>query len=276
VKHLILVVLLVSLTSGCAANKSVQQAQSQPNSAAMIQADPQQDSSDDANIGDARDPFEDFNRTMWDFNYDILDKYLLKPVTQGYVAVMPQPVRTGLVNFSNNLAEPANFLNNLLQGEIDGSMVSLARFLINTTVGVVGVFDVASSMDLNKEKESFGEVLGVWGVETGPYLMIPARGPTDIRSTTGDVVDNMMFPMNILNSNFTLFSAVVGALEGRARLLSQDSTLNSSLDPYVFVKTAYFQRLEFKVKNGKVEKTPEEQAEEMENFEEFEGLLDDL
>lgn len=275
-KHLILVVLLVSLTSGCAANKSVQQAQSQPNSAAMIQADPQQDSSDDANIGDARDPFEDFNRTMWDFNYDILDKYLLKPVTQGYVAVMPQPVRTGLVNFSNNLAEPANFLNNLLQGEIDGSMVSLARFLINTTVGVVGVFDVASSMDLNKEKESFGEVLGVWGVETGPYLMIPARGPTDIRSTTGDVVDNMMFPMNILNSNFTLFSAVVGALEGRARLLSQDSTLNSSLDPYAFVKTAYFQRLEFKVKNGKVEKTPEEQAEEMENFEEFEGLLDDL
>jgi phospholipid-binding lipoprotein MlaA len=275
-KHLILVVLLVGLTSGCAANKSEQQAQSQANSAAMIQADPQQDSSEDANVGDARDPFEGFNRTMWDFNYDILDKYLLKPVTQGYVAVMPQPVRTGLVNFSNNLAEPANFLNNLLQGEIDGSMVSLARFLINTTVGVVGVFDVASSMDLNKEKESFGEVLGVWGLETGPYLMIPARGPTDIRSTTGDVVDNMMFPMNILNSNFTLFSAVVGVIEGRARLLSQDSTLNSSLDPYVFVKTAYFQRLEFKVKNGKVEKTPEEQAEEMENFEEFEGLLDDL
>ena len=92
-KHLILVVLLVGLTSGCAANKSEQQAQSQANSAAMIQADPQQDSSEDANIGDARDPFEGFNRTMWDFNYDILDKYLLKPVTQGYVAVMPQPVR---------------------------------------------------------------------------------------------------------------------------------------------------------------------------------------
>ena len=268
-KHLLVVVLLVGLTSGCAANKTQQQVDAQAST-------PAQTAVQSESTSDPRDPLEGFNRTMWDFNYDILDKYLLKQVTQGYVAVMPQPVRTGLVNFSNNLSEPANFLNNLIQGEIDGSMVSLARFLINTTVGVVGVFDVAGSMDLKKEEESFGEVLGVWGLETGPYLMVPARGPTDIRSTTGDVVDNMMFPFNILNSNFTLFSAVVGALEGRAMLLSQESTLNSSLDPYAFVKTAYFQRLDFKVKNGNVEKSPEEQAEQMEDFEEFEGLLDEL
>jgi len=164
----------------------------------------------------------------------------------------------------------------MLQGKVDGSMVSLARFLVNTTVGVLGVFDVATAMDLHEKEESFGEVLGVWGLDTGPYLMVPARGPTDIRSTTGDVVDNMVFPMNVLASNFTIFTAVIGVLEARAQLLSQDSTLNSSLDPYSFVKTAYFQRLEFKVNDGKIEKTLEAQAEEMEDFEEFEGLLDDL
>ena len=106
--------------------------------------------------------------------------------------------------------------------------------------------------------------------------MLPARGPTDIRSTTGDVVDNMMFPMNVLASNFTIFTGVVDVLEKRAQLLSQESTLNNSLDPYSFVKTAYFQRLEFKVNDGQIQKSPEAQAEEMEDFEEFEGLLDDL
>ncbi len=225
---------------------------------------------------DPRDPIEGINRVMWDFNYDVLDKYLLKPVTQGYVAVTPQFVRSGLVNFSNNLSEPGHMLNNMLQGKIDGTMVSLARFLVNSTVGVLGIFDVATAMDLQIEKESFGEVLGNWGVQTGPYLMVPARGPTDIRSTTGDVVDNMMFPLNLLNSNFTLFSGIVGALEGRARVLSQENTLNSSLDPYAFVKNAYFQNLEFKVKDGQVQQTEAEQAEEMEDFAEFEGLLDDL
>lgn len=263
-KHILILCCIVLFTTGCASNKSAQIEQSKPNN------------NQAADYDDPKDPIEGFNRAMWDFNYDILDKYLLKPVTQGYVAVTPQPVRSGLVNFSNNLAEPANFLNNMLQGKVDGSMVSLARFLVNTTVGVLGVFDVASAMELKEREESFGEVLGVWGLDTGPYLMLPARGPTDIRSTTGDVVDNMMFPMNVLASNFTIFTGVIGALEGRAQLLSQESTLNNSLDPYSFVKTAYFQRLEFKVYDGQVEKTPEAQAEEMEDFEEFEGLLDDL
>lgn len=273
-KHLIFILILVGLTTGCASNKTQQQLDAHSTYTAQ-ESIPDNENTTEAS-SDPLDPFEGFNRAMWYFNYDILDKYVLKPVTKGYVAVMPQPVRSGLVNFSSNLSEPASFLNNLLQGEIDGSMISLARFLINTTVGVVGIFDVATAMDIKPKEESFGEVLGAWGVETGPYLMVPARGPTDIRSTTGDVVDNMMFPMNLLNSNFTIFGAVIGALERRAMLLAQESTLNSSLDPYAFVKTAYFQRLEFKVKNGKVEKSPEAQAEEMEDFEEFEGLLDDL
>lgn len=263
-KHIIILFCIAVLTTGCASHQSerVEQALADKHTTSKYK--------------DPKDPFEGVNRTMWDINYDILDKYMLKPVTQGYVAVAPQPVRSGLVNFSNNLGEPANFLNNMLQGKVDGSMVSLARFLVNTTVGVLGVFDVATAMDLHEKEESFGEVLGVWGLDTGPYLMVPARGPTDIRSTTGDVVDNMVFPMNVLASNFTIFTAVIGVLEARAQLLSQDSTLNSSLDPYSFVKTAYFQRLEFKVNDGKIEKTLEAQAEEMEDFEEFEGLLDDL
>ena len=263
-KHLFILCGVVLFMTGCASNKSAQIKQSKTTNYQITQ------------YNDPKDPIEGLNRTMWDLNYDILDKYLLKPVTQGYVSVAPQPVRTGLVNFSNNLAEPANFLNNMLQGKVDGSMVSLARFLVNTTVGVLGVFDVASTMDLHEKDESFGEVLGVWGINTGPYLMLPARGPTDIRSTTGDVVDNMMFPMNVLANNFMIFTGVVDVLEKRAQLLSQESTLNNSLDPYSFVKTAYFQRLEFKVNDGQIQKSSEAQVEEMEDFEEFEGLLDDL
>jgi phospholipid-binding lipoprotein MlaA len=249
---------MLTLGSGCAANHSTAQ---------------QATANQSAQQGDPRDPFENVNRAMWDFNYEVLDKFLLKPVTQGYVAVTPMPVRSGLRNAVENLEEPANLLNNAGQGKLDGTMVSLARFLINSTVGVLGIFDVADMMDLNAKEETFGETLAVWGLDTGPYLMIPARGPTDIRSTTGDVVDSQVFPMQLLNSNFNLASVMISILEGRARALEQESNINSSLDPYAMVRNAYFQNLEFKVKDGQVPNATDDEA-LMEDFEAFDDLLD--
>ena len=225
-----------------------------------------------AKVSDPRDPLESVNRVMWDFNYDILDRFLVKPATKGYLAVTPQPVRTGLINAVENLEEPANMLNNALQGKVDGMMTSLARFLVNSTVGVLGIFDVASAMDLTVKEEDFGQTLGTYGLETGPYLMLPARGPTDIRSTTGDVVDGLMFPMNVLNSNVTIFSFIIKGLDARASLMEREAALNNAIDPYGFVKNAYFQQLEFEVNDGVIE---EDEDALLDEFDDIEGLLDE-
>lgn len=251
VKNLFIALLALCLVSGCATNHAVQQTEQ----------------------GNERDPIEPVNRVMWDFNYDILDKYLLKPATKGYVAIMPGFARTGLLNMANNLAEPANTLNNLLQGKVEASFISLGRFALNSTVGLVGAVDVASEIGLAEEEEDFGETLGAWGVGTGPYLMVPAMGPNDGRSLTGDVVDNLYFPFNLLNSNITIFRGLVMALETRADLLSQDAVLAQSLDPYTLVREAYFQRLEFKVNDGKV--AEEEDVDEGFDDADFDDFLDE-
>lgn len=243
----------VLIISGCASNNAQQQAESN--------ADP-------------RDPIEPFNRVMWDFNYDVLDAYLLRPVTVGYTTVMPGFARTGLLNAALNLEEPVNMVNNLLQGKAEPSMRSFARFLINTTVGLVGTIDVAEKMGMPRVEEDFDEVLGVWGVGNGPYVMLPAAGPNDVRGLVGSAVDNAYFPMTYLNGNFTLLRVVVELLESRAQLMAQEQQLDNSADPYAFVKSAYFQNKEFKVTDGKSgEKEIDEEA--LDDFDAFEAFLDD-
>lgn len=209
---------------------------------------------------DPKDPLESINRTMWDFNYEILDEYILRPTAVAYVDYMPQIARTGLLNMAENLEEPSNSINNLLQGKLDGTFISLGRFLLNSTVGLLGLIDVASEIGLQKEQEEFGEVLGKWGVGTGPYLMIPALGPSDVRSSVGDFVDTSYSPIDSLNIYLGVLRIGINALEGRAAIIQQEQQLNSSADPYAFVKSAYFQNLEFKVNDGKVEKSEEEEA----------------
>jgi phospholipid-binding lipoprotein MlaA len=221
---------------------------------------------------DPKDPLESFNRTMWDFNYDILDEYILRPTAVAYVDYMPQIARTGLLNMAENLEEPSNSLNNLLQGKLDGTFISLGRFLLNSTVGILGLIDVASEIGLELQKEEFGEVLGKWGVGTGPYLMIPALGPSDVRSSVGDFVDTSYSPIDGLNFYLGFLRMGINALEGRASVIQQEQQLTSSADPYAFVKSAYFQNLEFKVKDGKVEKSEEEEALE----DDIDAFLDDF
>jgi phospholipid-binding lipoprotein MlaA len=159
-----------------------------------------------------------------------------------------------------NLEEPSNSVNNLLQGKVSGTFVSLGRFLLNSTVGLLGSIDVASKIGLAPEEEEFGEVLGSWGVGTGPYLMVPALGPNDPRSGVGDYIDSAYGPLDSLNIYFSALRFGIKALEARASLIQQEQQLDNAADPYSFVKNAYFQNLEYKVKDGKVEKTQEEEA----------------
>ena len=221
---------------------------------------------------DPRDPLETINRSLWDFNYDILDAYLLRPATVGYMTVVPKPARKGLVNVANNLSEPASFLNGMLQAKPSSSAVSAGRFLVNSTLGLFGLFDVATKIGLVEQQEDFSQTLAVWGVGDGPFLMLPALGPTTVRGTTGGLVDNLYFPLGLLNTPLTLTRTLIGALDSREQLMSMESLLEESLDPYAFVKESYYQRQEFKIHDG----NPPQQEEPEVDESVFDDLLDDL
>ena len=260
-KHAMYIGLLLAcgILTGCASNNSSEQAEAQ---------------NTEANISDPRDPFESVNREIWDFNWDIVDAYFIRPVTVGYTTVTPQFARTGLLNAANNLEEPANFINNMLQGDFDEGMDSLARFLINSTVGLLGTIDVAGKIGVERQRENFGEVLAVWGVETGPFLMLPGLGPSDPRSFTGQVADGYYYPMTVLSAPFSIASFAVSLLEGRAALMDQEQQLEQSFDQYSFVKNAYFQNLKFRVTDGEVGENAVDAEQEQEDFENFEALLE--
>ena len=254
-------IIATSFLGGCASNSAQEQADvARTNSAAVDTSDP-------------RDPFEPVNRKLWDFNWDVLDAYILRPVTVTYVTVMPQAARTGLVNITDNLQEPANFLNNMFQGKVDDGLDSLARFLINTTVGLVGTFDVASKIGIERKEEQFGETLAVWGLDTGPFLMLPFLGPSDPRSFTGDYVDGFAFPMSLLEGSVNRARIGISVLETRAQLLDQEAQLEQSIDDYAFVKNAYFENLEFRVTDGKSgDKAIDD--EQLDDFADFEAMLE--
>lgn len=221
---------------------------------------------------DSRDPLETINRPLWDFNYDILDKYVLRPATVGYMTVVPKPARKGLVNAANNLGEPASFLNGALQAKPDSAAISAGRFLVNSTLGLFGLFDVATKIGLVQREEDFNQTLAVWGVGDGPYLMLPALGPSTVRGTAGGVVDNLYFPLSLLSTPLTLTRAAITALDGREQLMSMENMLEESLDPYAFIKESYFQRQEFKIYDGNPPKAPEPEVDEAA----LDDLLDDL
>ena len=254
-------IVAASFLGGCASNHTQEQAEGASANAAVV------------DTSDPRDPFEPVNREIWDFNWDVLDAYILRPITVTYVTVMPQPARTGLVNITDNLQEPANFLNNIFQGKVDDGLDSLARFLINTTVGLVGTFDVASKIGIERKREQFGETLAVWGLDTGPFLMLPFLGPSDPRSFTGDYVDGFAFPMSLLEGSVNLARIGFSLLEARAQLLDQETQLEQSVDDYAFVKNAYFENLEFRVTDGKSgDKAIDD--DQLDDFADFEAMLE--
>ena len=197
------------------------------------------------------DPFEDLNRDIFIFN-EKLDEKLLKPAALTYRKVTPQFARTGVTNFFNNLEEIDTTINQVLQGEIKYAFNDAGRFVINTTVGLFGLIDVASKMGLEKHEEDFGQTLGVWGFDSGPYIMIPFLGPSNPRDLLSRPISSFLsgtFAMEDNDVKLTLIG--IDALETRERLLDAETLIIG--DKYIFVKDAYVQSREYEINNGSTE-----------------------
>lgn len=196
-----------------------------------------------ATNGDPRDPFEPVNRGIYNFN-DTVDKAVTKPIAQGYKAVLPSPVRTGVSNFFSNIDDIFVTANNLLQFKFHEAASDFTRLLANTTLGIGGLFDVASGFGLPKHNEDLGQTFGVWGVGDGPFLMIPLLGPSNVRDAVGSAVQTYADPVLHLN-NIAVRNSLVGlrVVNSRANLLSAEKVLDeAALDPYTFLRDSYIQQ----------------------------------
>jgi len=196
-----------------------------------------------ATSGNQKDPIEGFNRAMFAFN-DGLDKGIIKPVAQGYEAVLPQPVRTGVANFFANIGDLFIAVNNLLQGKVPEAINDVGRVLVNSTLGVLGVMDVASDLGMEKHEEDFGQTLGRWGVGDGAYVVLPLFGPRTLRDTVGLVVDwkaDMVADVDHIPTRNALL--VTRVVSNRALMLPSDKIVEeAALDRYSFVRDGYLQR----------------------------------
>ena len=193
---------------------------------------------------DPRDPLEPFNRGVYKFN-DTVDKAVLKPTAQGYAAVVPDPVRSGVTNFFQNFRDVTNAFNDLLQGKFSAAATDVGRIAVNSTVGILGVFDVASRIGLTKHNEDFGQTLGFWGLRDGPYLVLPILGPSTVRDSGGLVVDYFTDPEFAIFTEAPLTYAVfsVRLVNLRANLLEREKIFEAAAtDRYAFLRDAYLQQ----------------------------------
>jgi len=214
-----------------------------------------------------RDPLEPFNRVMFTVN-DKLDKYLLRPVAKGYDFVMPDVAQRGVGNFFANLYDFNAAINGVLQGRLGKAGHSTGRFLVNSTVGVLGLFDVATPMGISPYRTDFGHTLAIWGFDSGPYLMVPVFGPRTIRSGLGTVFDTYTAVPTFINDD-TLRYSVWGLelVDGRARLLDGEKLITG--DRYIFLREAYLQDRDTLVNDGKVQDSFSNFGEQSDDWEDF-------
>jgi len=210
----------------------------------------QEEAFESTGVTDPRDPFEPINRPFWTFTWDYVDAYIAKPVSEVYTTYTPPFVRTGLYNIALNLNEPASIINNVLQLKFTDAAKSTGRFVLNSTIGLLGFYDPASDFDWSGEQEEFGEVLGSYGIGDGPYLVIPGLGPSSIREEVGDYVDGLYWPMVVIDFWPNIARLGVLALEKRAAIRDQEQLVVESEDPYEFIKNAYFQNMNYKLYDG--------------------------
>ncbi|GAB3374243.1 VacJ family lipoprotein [Spongiibacter taiwanensis] len=214
---------------------------------------------------DPRDPFESWNRKIFAFN-DVADRYVLKPVAKGYQYVTPNGVEQSIGNFFNNIGEVQSMGNDVLQGKPRNAMVDVARFIINSTVGVLGLFDVAGHIGLPREPEDFGQTLAVWGVGSGPYLVLPLFGPSTLRDGTGLAVDSFTSVEGAIDpERARYYMKGLDIVDTRASLLSSEELISG--DRYGFLRDAYLQRRQFLINDGEMEDSFG--GEDFESFEEF-------
>ena len=203
-----------------------------------------------ANAATEDDPWEGFNRVVFKFN-DTLDTYALKPIAQGYQFITPQFLEDGIHNMYRNVGDVRNLANNVLQVKPHAAGVDTARLLMNTIVGVGGFFDVGTKMGLQRNDEDFGQTLGAWGLGSGPYLVVPFLGPSSLRDAPAKIPDSFLGPYPYIDHVPTRnVTRAVNVVDTRASLLSAEKMVSG--DKYIFVRNAYLQNREFRVKDGEV------------------------
>lgn len=201
-------------------------------------------------VTQTQDPWEGFNRKMYAFN-DKLDKNVARPVAGAYNRAMPAPARDGLHNVISNLGEPVTVFNDLLQGKFKQTMQDTGRFLLNSTLGLFGWFDVAKHVGLEKHDEDLGQTLAVWGVPSGPYVVLPVLGPSTVRDTGGIGGDIYLNPVKEdMQARYRNDATLLYGLDTRAGLMQVNETIDGAYDPYAFVRDAYIQNRRFKIYDG--------------------------
>jgi phospholipid-binding lipoprotein MlaA len=186
------------------------------------------------------DPWEGFNRSIYSFNLKA-DKYVLKPVATAYNNITPEPVKHGVRNFFSNLKSPVILVNELLQGRPMNSAETLGRFAVNTTVGVVGIFDPASAIGLVRRNEDFGQTLGVWGWENSNYVVLPLLGPRTMRDVVGFVGDMPLSPLGYADGGTSAALQSLEIADKRVQMMPMDDLRDSAIDEYAMVRDAWSQ-----------------------------------
>lgn len=197
------------------------------------------------------DPLESVNRGIYAFN-ETADEYVLEPVAKGYKAVAPGFVDAGITNFFRNLDDVIVLVNDILQLKLNQAASDAGRLIVNSTVGVLGFVDVATGMGMPKHNEDFGQTLAVYGVGTGPYIVLPILGPSTLRDTVGLFADSYVDPIYQLHDSDAMWATVaLKGVDARADLISTKKILDqASLDPYEFMRSGYFQRRNYLVYDG--------------------------
>ena len=206
------------------------------------------------------DPFESINREIFAFNNGA-DEYIIGPIAHAYRDVFPDPVRDSIRNFLLNLKTPLSAINATLQGNVTKGFTAVGRFVINSTVGILGFFDVADYIGLEPVDEDVGQTFGAWGIEPGPYLILPILGPSSTRDLAGKVGDWLIDPVGLYliredYEDFLLATKITKALDTRVELDGViEGTRENSLDPYAIMRTMYLQRRAKQIANDESEET---------------------
>lgn len=198
------------------------------------------------------DPLEPLNRGIYAFN-DTVDRAVVKPVSEAYKAITPDPIDKGVTNFFNNIEDVGVMVNNVLQFKFVNALSDLSRIMVNTSFGLLGVIDVATMWGLEKHNEDFGQTLGYWGLDAGPYLVLPIFGPSSVRDGVGFVADWYIDPVTHVHPERDRWVLVIlRAIDTRADLLAASGVLEeTAMDPYETLRDAYLQRRRFLVADGK-------------------------
>ena len=196
------------------------------------------------------DPYEDTNRSFYKFN-DALDRHIMTPVAKNYVKVTPEPVRDSVTNFFDNLEYLNVILHSFLQGKLGQAFSDVSRFVVNSTVGIGGLFDVATSMGLRENDEDLGQTLAVWGIDKGAYLYIPFLGPYTARNSPDVASSYFTNPFTYISTIFLLPVSALNLINDRANLLEASEFVEeASIDPYSFTREAYLQQRRYLIHDG--------------------------